>query len=64
MKANFKTTPDLTSNRFSTIDVRDMMIDEIALVFHSGESLLISKLYPLLYRTWDKDKRIRLCRLF
>jgi ribosomal protein S18 acetylase RimI-like enzyme len=36
------------------VDIRDMAIDDIAPVYHLGESLFTSDLYPYLYRTWDE----------
>ncbi len=38
----------------STVIVRDMEIDDLAPVFHLGESLFTSDLYPYLYRTWEE----------
>lgn len=35
------------------IDVREMEIDDLAAVFHLGEKLFTSDLYPYIYRTWD-----------
>ena len=34
--------------------VRDLGIDDIAPVYHLGEDLFTSDLYPYLYRTWDE----------
>ena len=34
--------------------VRELGIDDIAPVFHLGEELFTSDLYPYLYRTWDE----------
>jgi ribosomal protein S18 acetylase RimI-like enzyme len=34
--------------------VRDMAIDDLAPIFHLGEQLFTSDLYPYLYRTWDE----------
>ena len=36
------------------IDVREMEIDDLAPVFHLGETLFTSDLYPYIYRTWDQ----------
>jgi len=36
------------------IEIREMNIDDIAPVFHLGEKLFTSDLYPFLYRTWDE----------
>jgi ribosomal protein S18 acetylase RimI-like enzyme len=38
----------------SSVEIRDMGIDDIAPVFHLGERLFTSDLYPTLYRTWDE----------
>ncbi len=37
-----------------SINVREMDIDDIAPVFHLGETLFTSDLYPYIYRTWDQ----------
>lgn len=34
--------------------IRDMEIDDLAPVYHLGESLFSSDLYPYIYRTWDE----------
>jgi len=34
--------------------VRDLGIDDVAPVYHLGEDLFTSDLYPYLYRTWDE----------
>jgi ribosomal protein S18 acetylase RimI-like enzyme len=36
------------------IDIRDMEIDDLAPVYHLGERLFTSNLYPYIYRTWDQ----------
>lgn len=36
------------------VEIRDMGIDDIARVYHLGEELFTSDLYPYLYRTWDE----------
>ncbi|MGC9503527.1 GNAT family N-acetyltransferase [Baaleninema sp.] len=36
------------------ISIREMIIDDIAPIFHLGEELFSSELYPTLYRTWDE----------
>lgn len=36
------------------VEIRDMNIDDIAPVYHLGESLFTSDLYPYIYRTWDE----------
>ncbi len=38
----------------NAIYVRELGIDDIAPVFHLGEELFTSDLYPYLYRTWDE----------
>ncbi len=38
----------------NTVYVRELGIDDIAPVFHLGEELFTSDLYPYLYRTWDE----------
>ncbi|MFB2980376.1 GNAT family N-acetyltransferase [Microseira sp. BLCC-F43] len=36
------------------IDVREMDIDDLAHVYHLGEDVFTSDLYPYIYRTWDE----------
>ena len=36
------------------VSIREMNIDDIAPIFHLGEELFTSDLYPYLYRTWDE----------
>jgi len=43
--------------------VRDMDIDDIASVYHLGETLFTSDLYPYIYRTWDQWEVIGLYNL-
>ncbi|MEA5594008.1 GNAT family N-acetyltransferase [Rivularia sp. UHCC 0363] len=38
----------------NVVYVRELKIDDIAPVFHLGEQLFTSDLYPYLYRTWDE----------
>lgn len=38
----------------SSVFVRDLEIDDLAPVYHLGESVFTSDLYPYLYRTWDE----------
>lgn len=38
----------------SQADIRDMEIDDLANVYHLGEELFTSELYPYIYRTWDQ----------
>ncbi|OKH24832.1 GNAT family N-acetyltransferase [Hydrococcus rivularis NIES-593] len=54
MNADSETNSNLTSNSPCTIEVCDMTIDDLSPVFHLGESLFTSELYPYLYRTWDE----------
>ncbi len=37
-----------------TVFVRELGIDDIAAIYHLGEELFTSDLYPYLYRTWDE----------
>lgn len=37
----------------SSVYVRELEIDDLAPVYHLGEKLFTSDLYPYLYRTWD-----------
>ncbi len=48
--------PDITTplDPQAPVIVREMYIDDIALVYHLGEQLFTSDLYPYLYRTWDQ----------
>ncbi len=39
--------------QFSAL-IRDMEIDDLAPVYHLGETLFTSDLYPYIYRTWDQ----------
>ncbi|MEH2357934.1 GNAT family N-acetyltransferase [Nostoc sp.] len=43
-----------TFDETEAIYVRELGIDDIAPVYHLGESLFTSDLYPYLYRTWDE----------
>jgi ribosomal protein S18 acetylase RimI-like enzyme len=38
----------------SSAIIRDMEIDDLAPVYHLGETLFTSDLYPYIYRTWDQ----------
>ncbi|BAC09752.1 tll2200 [Thermosynechococcus vestitus BP-1] len=38
----------------TSIFIREMGIDDLAPVFHFGEELFTSDLYPSLYRIWDE----------
>jgi ribosomal protein S18 acetylase RimI-like enzyme len=35
------------------VEIREMGIDDIPVVYHLGEDLFTSQEYPILYRTWD-----------
>lgn len=37
-----------------SITIRDMDINDLAPVYHLGETLFTSDLYPYIYRTWDQ----------
>jgi ribosomal protein S18 acetylase RimI-like enzyme len=41
-------------DKTEAIYVRELGIDDIAPVYHLGEGLFTSDLYPYLYRTWDE----------
>ncbi|WP_414526675.1 GNAT family N-acetyltransferase [Nodularia chucula] len=43
-----------TVDETDLIYVRELGIDDIAPVYHLGEQLFTSDLYPYLYRTWDE----------
>lgn len=47
-----KSDEELPTNLY--INVREMDIDDIAPVYHLGEDVFTSDLYPYLYRTWDE----------
>jgi ribosomal protein S18 acetylase RimI-like enzyme len=38
----------------TAVAVREMTIDDVAPVYHLGELVFTSDLYPTLYRTWDE----------
>ncbi len=44
----------LATTKPNEINIREMAIDDIAPVYHLGERLFTSDLYPYLYRTWDE----------
>jgi ribosomal protein S18 acetylase RimI-like enzyme len=44
----------MNSDRAEAVYVRELGIDDIAPVYHLGEQLFTSDLYPYLYRTWDE----------
>jgi ribosomal protein S18 acetylase RimI-like enzyme len=43
-----------TFDETEAVYVRELGIDDIAPVYHLGEGLFTSDLYPYLYRTWDE----------
>ncbi len=43
-----------TTNGSNSVLIREMGVDDIAPVYHLGESLFTSDLYPYLYRIWDE----------
>jgi ribosomal protein S18 acetylase RimI-like enzyme len=45
---------DTKSEEPISIFIRDMDIDDLAPVYHLGETLFTSDLYPYIYRTWDQ----------
>lgn len=45
---------DPTLHAYSAVYVRELEIDDLAPVYHLGEELFTSDLYPYLYRTWDE----------
>jgi ribosomal protein S18 acetylase RimI-like enzyme len=42
------------NEKTDAVYVRELEIDDIAPVYHLGEQLFTSDLYPYLYRTWDE----------
>lgn len=46
--------PELENSSASSVNIRGMAIDDIAPIYHLGESVFTSDLYPYLYRTWDE----------
>lgn len=42
------------SSNYHSVEVRNMEIDDLAPVYHLGEEVFTSDLYPYLYRTWDE----------
>ncbi|XWK88530.1 MAG: GNAT family N-acetyltransferase [Phormidium sp.] len=42
------------AENYNSIYIRNMEIDDIAPVYHLGEDIFTSDLYPYLYRTWDE----------
>jgi ribosomal protein S18 acetylase RimI-like enzyme len=46
--------PELSPSELKDISIREMKIDDLAPVFHLGEQLFTSDLYPSLYRIWDE----------
>jgi ribosomal protein S18 acetylase RimI-like enzyme len=53
---NSPNSPDSSTspNNSAPVIVRNIEIDDLAPVFHLGESLFTSDLYPYLYRTWEE----------
>jgi len=47
-------TDSLPGHEPLSIVIREMEIDDLAPVYHLGESLFTSDLYPFIYRTWDQ----------
>ncbi len=45
---------DGASSSQSPVNIRDIELDDLAPVYHLGEELFTSDLYPYLYRTWDE----------
>lgn len=48
------TPSDPKRKRHTTVDYRQMEIDDLAAVFHLGEKLFTARRVPNLYRTWDE----------
>jgi ribosomal protein S18 acetylase RimI-like enzyme len=51
------TNSDFSSGEVPTnvyVNVREMDIDDLAPVYHLGEDVFTSDLYPYIYRTWDE----------
>lgn len=44
----------MNSEKPEPVDIRELEIDDLAPVYHLGEELFTSDLYPSLYRTWDE----------
>jgi len=49
---------DRDRSESNSVSIREMNIDDIAPIFHLGEQLFTSDLYPYLYRTWDEWEMI------
>ena len=47
-------TTDQADERSPDLEIREMEIDDLPLVFHMGEKLFTSKNVPNLYRSWDE----------
>jgi ribosomal protein S18 acetylase RimI-like enzyme len=45
---------DKSDHSLVDVEIREMGIDDIAPIYHLGEELFTSDLYPYLYRTWDE----------
>jgi len=42
------------AENYNSIYIRNMEIDDLAPIYHLGEEIFTSDLYPYLYRTWDE----------
>ena len=51
---------DPNKKKKSSVVVRQMEIDDLALVFHLGEKLFTAREVPNLYRTWDEYEVVNL----
>ncbi|NDJ17049.1 GNAT family N-acetyltransferase [Myxacorys almedinensis] len=54
LENTFENTFETPENSDCALTVREMEIDDLADVFHLGELLFTSDLYPYIYRTWDE----------
>ncbi len=54
MTNSFEPEHEPDNSSASPVNIRGMAIDDIAPVYHLGESVFTSDLYPYLYRTWDE----------
>lgn len=45
---------DTAFHNHASVYVRELEIDDLAPVYHLGDELFTSNLYPYLYRTWDE----------
>ncbi len=51
---------DPNKKQSSSLVVRQMEIDDLAVVFHLGEKIFTAREVPTLYRTWDKYEVVNL----